>query len=66
MKITRDLLMKAAKYIQNHKVKCDTIHFDADDEVICFIDADDETVAKVNYVGGKRNTKFRTTKTQKV
>jgi hypothetical protein len=59
LSISYDLLMQAAKYIQNHKIRCSTIIFSTTDEVIKFKDVDDTVVAEVDYKGGKSNARSR-------
>ena len=49
MKITCDLMMKAAKFIQNHKVKCETVVFNSQDERIEFLDSEGFVVAYTAY-----------------
>jgi len=56
-RISQDLLMKAAKFQQNHKIKADTIVFDEEAEVIQFIDKEDAVVAYTEYVQDKGTRK---------
>ena len=60
MKIKMYLLMKAAKFAQNHKIRSDTINFNELTEIIEFIDADGTVMASVdfnNQRGGKQLSK---------
>jgi len=49
MKISMELLMKAAKFQQNHKIKADVVEFDNEDEMIRFTKEDGKEVALLEY-----------------
>ena len=63
MKITlsRDLMMQAAKFIQNHKIVCDEVSFNAQTEVIIFVrffGKKKGVVAWVDYANSKGRRDF--------
>ena len=59
--ITRDLMMQAAKFIQNHKIICDEVQFNTDLESIIFTRFHDEkriVAAWVDYTNTKGRKAF--------
>lgn len=55
--IATNLLMKAAKFQQNHKIKSDVIKFDSDNEVIIF-ELYGEMTARVEYFQSQGQNRF--------
>jgi accessory colonization factor AcfC len=48
-KISSELLLKAAKFAQNHKIKSNIIWFEPNSEAIVFLDENDSMIAWVDY-----------------
>ena len=58
MKITMELLMKAAKFQQNHKIDADVVEVDDKGEMIKFLEMDDTVVALVDYDNDRNGEKY--------
>jgi hypothetical protein len=58
VKISQELVMKAAKFVQNHKIKADIVVFNSDCEVIGFEDETEKTVAWVGYNNARCQTNY--------
>lgn len=56
--IQTSLFMKAAKFIQNHKIKCDSVWFDSENEVIVFKDEYEKVVAWVSYINSNHGNNY--------
>lgn len=48
-KISSELLLKAAKFAQNHKIKSNIVWFGSNSEAIVFLDEKDSMIAWVDY-----------------
>ena len=55
--ISTELLLRAAKFIQNHKIKADVVVFNAETEVMKFLDKEVKEIAWQDYnnTPGKKN-----------
>lgn len=64
-KISSELLLKAAKFAQNHKIKSNIIWFEPNSENIVFLAEDDSMVAWVDYSNPAHGKNFWICKKQK-
>ncbi len=57
--ISSELLMKAAKFQQNHRIKADIVMFDCEQELIIFKQTDNQIIAEVDYNSGPGKAKYK-------